>query len=81
MVAKSAGFLCSALTATLWAAVLIPGSALAGPPFRTDDPEPVDYKHWEFYTFTAGTHVQDDTSGIGPASLDDLPEPISGHAQ
>jgi len=67
MVAKSANFLCRALAATLWAAVLIPGSALAGPPFRTDDPEPVDYKHWEFYTFTAGTHVQDDTSGIGPA--------------
>jgi len=22
---------------------------LAGPPFLTDDPEPVDFKHWEFY--------------------------------
>ncbi|MDR3667775.1 MAG: hypothetical protein P4L35_13100, partial [Ignavibacteriaceae bacterium] len=22
---------------------------LAGPPFLTDDPEPVDYMHWEFY--------------------------------
>jgi hypothetical protein len=22
---------------------------LAGPPFLTDDPQPVDYKHWEFY--------------------------------
>jgi len=21
----------------------------AGPPFKTDDPEPVDYLHWEFY--------------------------------
>jgi hypothetical protein len=21
----------------------------AGPPFNTDDPEPVDYKHWEYY--------------------------------
>ena len=41
MVTKSASFLCRALAATLWAAVLIPGSALAGPPFRTDDPEPV----------------------------------------
>ena len=67
MVAKSAGFLCSALTATLWAAVLIPGSALAGPPFRTDDPEPVEYHHWEFYTFTAGTQINGDTSGVGPA--------------
>jgi hypothetical protein len=25
------------------------GSLLAGPPFATDDPEPVDFKHWEFY--------------------------------
>ncbi len=23
--------------------------AIAGPPFITDDPEPVEYKHWEFY--------------------------------
>src|SRR5450759_4770157 len=53
--------------AALWATVLIPASALAGPPFRTDDPEPVDYKHWEFYTFTSGTHVNGDTSGVGPA--------------
>jgi len=43
------------------------GSANAGPPFRTDDPEPVDYQHWEFYTFTTGTHVSGDTSGALPA--------------
>ena len=24
-------------------------NAIAGPPFDTDDPEPVDYLHWEFY--------------------------------
>jgi hypothetical protein len=24
-------------------------SVIAGPPFDTDDPEPVDYLHWEFY--------------------------------
>jgi hypothetical protein len=47
--------------------VLLPASAVAGPPFRTDDPEPVDYQHWEFYTFAAGTHVGGDTSGAGPA--------------
>lgn len=23
--------------------------AIAGPPFKTDDPQPVDYLHWEFY--------------------------------
>jgi hypothetical protein len=26
---------------------MIPG--YAGPPFNTDDPEPVNYKHWEYY--------------------------------
>jgi hypothetical protein len=50
-----------------FAIVSLPISAIAGPPFRTDDPEPVDYKHWEFYTFTTGTHVSGDTSGVGPA--------------
>src|SRR5665213_859604 len=55
------------IAVALWASVLIPASALAGPPFRTDDPEPVDYKHWEFYTFTSGTHVNGDTAGVGPA--------------
>ena len=25
------------------------GSTFAGPPFTTDDPEPVNYKHWEYY--------------------------------
>lgn len=49
-------------------ALLISGSAMAGPPYRTDDPEPVDYQHWEYYTFTSGTHVSGDTSGVGPAA-------------
>jgi hypothetical protein len=40
--------------------------ARAGPPFRTDDPEPVDYQHWEVYGFSTGTHVAGDTNGILP---------------
>jgi hypothetical protein len=48
--------------AVLWCAPVA-----AGPPFRTDDPEPVEYQHWEFYTFTVGTHVSGDTSGVLPA--------------
>jgi hypothetical protein len=24
----------------------------AGPPFRTDDPQPVDFRHWEAYFFS-----------------------------
>lgn len=58
---------CRIAAVALWAAVLIPGAATAGPPYRTDDPEPVEYKHWEFYTFTSGTHISGDTSGVGPA--------------
>ncbi len=40
---------------------------LAGPPFQTDDPEPIDFRHYEFYTFAAsdGTPVETDT--VGPA--------------
>src|ERR1700684_3614267 len=39
--------------------------AWAGPPFQTDDPEPIDYKNYEFYTFgsTDGTGVETDTEG------------------
>jgi hypothetical protein len=41
-------------------------AAVAGPPFRTDDPEPVDYQHWEVYGFSTGTKVTGDTSGFVP---------------
>jgi hypothetical protein len=43
---------------------LISTSALAGPPFRTDDPQPVDFLHWEFYIASAQqftTHESDAT--------------------
>jgi hypothetical protein len=31
--------------------VILPAlnSSKAGPPFLTDDPEPVEYRHWEVY--------------------------------
>ena len=48
------------------AVVFVPAAATAGPPFRTDDPEPVDYKHWEFYSFSTGTHVNGDMSAVLP---------------
>jgi len=43
-------------------------AAWAGPPFETDDPEPIDYKNYEFYTFASadGTPVEMDT--VGPAA-------------
>lgn len=44
-------------------ALLVPAVALAGPPFRTDDPEPVEQGHWEIYEFSTATHVAGDTTG------------------
>lgn len=43
-----------------------PVSVMAGPPFRTDDPEPVDYHHWEFYGASQVTSNQDGISGTAP---------------
>jgi hypothetical protein len=39
--------------------------AFAGPPFQTDDPEPIDYKRSELYTFASsdGAAVATDTAG------------------
>jgi hypothetical protein len=38
----------------------------AGPPFLTDDPVPVDYKHWEFYLSTVNTFRSLDWTGTSP---------------
>ena len=39
----------------------------AGPPFLTDDPEPVDLHHWEFYVFGQGDRTGDYNSISAPA--------------
>ena len=44
-------------------AAMIVVPALAGPPFITDDPEPVDLHHWEVYAFSAATQVKGDFGG------------------
>jgi len=41
------GYLLAAATVFIFS-----NSAHAGPPFQTDDPEPVDYRHFEMYAFT-----------------------------
>lgn len=41
--------------------------ALAGPPFITDDPEPVDLGHWEVYGFSYGAGGRGDATGLGPS--------------
>ena len=39
----------------------------AGPPFLTDDPEPVELGHYEFYSYSIGTVAKDGTTGFLPA--------------
>ncbi len=46
--------------------LFIHGKLLAGPPFVTDDPEPVDYQHWEFYIASQHTQTSDGWSGTAP---------------
>ena len=40
--------------------------AQAGPPYITDDPEPVEYQHWEFYVASLHADAQGDWSGTAP---------------
>jgi hypothetical protein len=49
-----------------FAVVETPSPAAAGPPFLTDDPEPVDYDHWEVIGFSMGTMTHGDSAGILP---------------
>ena len=40
--------------------------AWAGPPFVTDDPEPVEFHHWEIYFASMYNHGGDGTTGTAP---------------
>lgn len=60
--------LAPALAALLAAALLVhPLGAVGGPPFQTDDPEPVDLGHYEFYVFAASDGTPVETDPTGPA--------------
>src|SRR5664279_1872994 len=41
-------------------------TVLAGPPFLTDDPEPVEYQHWEFYVASMHTETAGGWLGTAP---------------
>ena len=46
---------------------LLSSPAIAGPPYITDDPGPVDYQRWEFYAFSQGGRANGETSGVAPS--------------
>lgn len=50
---------------TAW--LSLPSAALAGPPFITDDPVPVEPGHWEVNGFVAAAAGRRDMSGLGPS--------------
>lgn len=51
---------------TALALITYPFGAIAGPPFQTDDPEPVDLGHYEFYVFGASDGTPVETDPLGP---------------
>jgi len=44
-------------------------TTLAGPPFITDDPEPVEFQHWEYYLASQHTRTKDGWTGL-PALIE-----------
>jgi hypothetical protein len=49
-------------------AILFPATVLAGPPFLTDDPEPVDYGHWEINNYTSSVFARGTSYTVAPGS-------------
>ena len=49
-----------------FALALVCQSGVAGPPFFTDDPEPVEYRHWEFYLASAQQYFQHEVDATLP---------------
>lgn len=54
----------SGILASMPLMLVLANPALGGPPFQTDDPQPIDFRHYEFYTFGSwdATRVESDTS-------------------
>ena len=55
-------------TALLCVACILPGArpAAGGPPFVTDDPEPVEHRHWELYVASQHAETAEGWSGTAP---------------
>ena len=50
----------------LWLTPVLTETAFAGPPFLTDDPEPVEHRHWEIYLASQHAKDKDGWSGTAP---------------
>jgi len=50
----------------LFLLLFVKEQAYAGPPYNTDDPQPVDFKHWEYYISTINTIRSNSWSGTSP---------------
>jgi hypothetical protein len=46
--------------------LILSTTTFAGPPFFTDDPQPVDFKHWEFYVASQMNFIQHDADMTAP---------------
>jgi hypothetical protein len=52
------------LTVTMFTvSAAMPDTAIAGPPYVTDDPEPTEFRDYEIYLFAQGTATVDGTGG------------------
>jgi hypothetical protein len=58
---------CLRLIAALMALTAWAGAVHAGPPFLTDDPDPVPLHHWEAYVFTTRDRTRSTDTVTGPA--------------
>lgn len=54
------------LCALLVAMCITTSQVIAGPPFKTDDPQPVDFLHWEFYLASQQQFDRHTTSATAP---------------
>jgi hypothetical protein len=57
-----------ACVSALLLALLCSVAAWAGPPFQTDDPEPIDFRNFEFYTFGSADGTSVAMNSAGPAA-------------
>jgi hypothetical protein len=54
------------MVALVFSMTLALSSVLAGPPFKTDDPETVEYFHWEVYVASQYANDKDGVSSTAP---------------